>query len=857
GGADFFDWVPGLFKRKGDQVCTIDGTKIYQSDLDKLRFRRAMANRFMLLAALEAEQNVNEAVSEKFKNVSPQFRNMLPIVMQNPQLIDMLLDDTPNKPKPMGLSLSEDEKAVLRGAQALNAIGQLRQMASITGGYFANAPNRSSRDLVEFLLWEKKAQQMGVRFTEDDVKALIRKEFYGQFKNDVRVRKQMEEMKGFNLDACLKAIGDEFRVRTVQTALLGPMTMTPREDSTLSAPPMFTGPYALYDFYRDKVSPTTYSVIAVPGPSFVLADRVPGTPTEAELRALYDKYADQEYDPAREEPGFRQPRKVKVEWVQAAGAEPYYQKKAQEWVAFADKYRKSELGALAVPLPGVGPGFAGLAVAPVAATDPLIWSAYQSVDYYHKGSIRIDWESSQYVMRTLDTSVVRPQNMAALAGGSAGALLAFGGPVQPLAATYGGAMFFEQGDRVKAGMPLFFALPGPGLEATVLGGAVGTKVGAPRTIPIEAFRPQLVKQVTDDKARQLALEDLRKLKADVAAIGKDTKLGASERVLKARDTVAAFVKERGLQTGATTDFRDEWTIEDDPGMAPLKAAAKPAAGAPGAAAGPVRFGRKFFWTEDFDKLRGNPRAMELLQSGGLPVKPATGRFDPDFYPNEPTKLSETDPAFLFWRTEEQESKKLTYDQAKNSGALAAAWKRVKARELAKARAEAIAARLRRPVTSGVQVLQNVHDEQKVLQDEFRGNDKAADRVKQFDIDNVAPLAPGVQMTQFGGGEKSVHPFKLDASANLPYPTAEFEKALLDHRADPVGTVLVLADKPKDTYYVVTLTRRQVLTPKDFNYEVFAGFAQQGGVGFLQVEGQPLEVLVADLHEPAEHLFQLV
>lgn len=833
GGADFFDWFPAWFgkNRGGDHICTIDGSKVKQGELDKLRFRRAMANRFMELAMMEAEENVQTTLAEKAKNITPQFRNMIPIVLQNPQLIEMLLDETPNKPKPLGLQLSADEKDVLRGVQALNAIQQVRQMAVMSGrNYFFNAPNRSNRDLVEFLLWEKKAQQMDIRFTEDDIKALIRKEFYGQFKNDVLVRKQLEkDMQGFTLESCLKAIGDEFRVRTVQSALLGPMTPVQRDDSTLSAPPMFTPPYEMYDFYRDRVSPTTYWVVAVPGANFT--ERVTGTPSESELRDLFSKYANQEYDPSREEPGFRQPRKIKVDWVQVHGNEPYYQKKAQEWVAEAEKIRKTEIGALAVPLPGVGPGFVGLAVAPVAATDPLIWGAYQTVDYYHKGSIRIDWESSQYVLRPLDTSIVRPQNLVAAAGGSVGGLIGFGGPFQPLSAVYGRAMLFEQGDRVKAGMPLFFAMPGPGLEATVFGGAVGTKLGAPATIPIEAYRPMLLKQITDDKARSLALADLQKLRKDLTEIAKDTKLGLSERTAKARETVAAFVKERGLTTGSTTDYRDEWTIADDAGMAPLKAALKP--GATGTPSAPLQFGKKFFWTDDFTKINfRDPRAMEMIQSGNVPKMPATGRYQPEFFPQEPSKLSETDPTFLFCRTDEQDSKPVTFDQAKNSGALLAAWKRIKARELAKGRAEAIAERLkgRGASLSGPQILQNVFDEDKILRDEFRGNDKAVDRVKLFDIDNVAPLAPATETNQFGGSGKTVRPFRLDASSNLPFPTPDFEKLLLEHRTDAPGSVFVIADKPKDTYYVVTLTRRQVLTPREFNSEVYSASAQQSGVG---------------------------
>src|SRR5262249_16983763 len=143
--------------------------------------------------------------------------------------------------------------------------------------------------------------------------------FYGLFKSDVQVRKAMEkEMQGFSLDTCLKAIGDEFRVRTVQTALLGPVIPIPREDSTMSAPPLFIPPYEMYDFYPDKLSPPTYWVIGVPGADFadpqVLRRYNVPDPTDAELNALFEKYQNREYDPSQEEPGFKLPRKARVEW---------------------------------------------------------------------------------------------------------------------------------------------------------------------------------------------------------------------------------------------------------------------------------------------------------------------------------------------------------------------------------------------------------------------------------------------------------------------------------------------------------------------------------------------------------------
>src|SRR5260221_13974549 len=54
GKADFFNWLPEWLnskKKKGDDLCTLDGSKIYRRDVDALRFQRIVANKFMQYAA--------------------------------------------------------------------------------------------------------------------------------------------------------------------------------------------------------------------------------------------------------------------------------------------------------------------------------------------------------------------------------------------------------------------------------------------------------------------------------------------------------------------------------------------------------------------------------------------------------------------------------------------------------------------------------------------------------------------------------------------------------------------------------------------------------------------------------------
>ena len=99
--------------------------------------------------------------------------------------------------------------------------------------------------------------------------------------------------------------------------------------------------------------------------------------------------------------------------------------------------------------------------------------------------------------------------------------------------------------------------------------------------------------------------------------------------------------------------------------------------------------------------------------------------------------------------------------------------------------------------------------------------KAQEKVKRFALRDVAPLASPTQfdismMTAPG----ALRPFHLTPSANIPYPTREMEKALLDERTKGVRTTLVLPDQPKDTYYVAVVADRQVKTDDDFLKAVY-------------------------------------
>ena len=391
GGADFFDWLPrwlGQKSQKGDVMCSIDGSKVYSGELEKLRFNRVMANRYMTQGALHTRHRLDSYVEEQAAGLSPEVQMTMGQIIrserqfsENPQLAAMFLPQMLPQMRSeltrlLNLpNLKAGDKDVIRVKLASMT---LMQSILFSGGeqqYFGNAPNSTSRDLVNFLLWQKKADQLGIKFTTDDIKKLIDKEFYSFFQGESQVFVQKELQKslsGFNLSRCIEAVGEEFRVRMAQVAVLGPDVLGRRGDKTYGGFPAFSTPYEQFEFYRDKCSPTTYVAIPVPAINYVPSIPDPNENDKAvlaELKEMFDKYRNDEPNQGREAPGLKEPRKIKIEWLAVTGAEPYYVKEAEQKLN-NERLQADLRSVIAAPSLGLSP--ATIFNARAFAEDPIL-----------------------------------------------------------------------------------------------------------------------------------------------------------------------------------------------------------------------------------------------------------------------------------------------------------------------------------------------------------------------------------------------------------------------------------------------------------------------------------------------------
>src|SRR5689334_14988494 len=211
GGADFFDWLPrwlGTKSQKGEVLCTIDGSQVHSGELEKLRFQRVMANRFMSLAGMQTAISLNNIINEQMSLASPDTRTIInefrqaEQFLQNPQLMQYLASNPTmmrqyQEKIDRFRALADSPKASSSDKRLATNIRYLRIIQGQLGRsqqgehYFAAAPNRTSRDLVDFMLWRMKADQLGIKFTTDDIARLIAREFYGFFDSraEVEIRK--------------------------------------------------------------------------------------------------------------------------------------------------------------------------------------------------------------------------------------------------------------------------------------------------------------------------------------------------------------------------------------------------------------------------------------------------------------------------------------------------------------------------------------------------------------------------------------------------------------------------------------------------------------------------------------------
>lgn len=810
GGGDFFDWLPqwlGSQSRRGDTVATLGGNRVTTSQLDDVAQQRRLANRYMILATERTRANLAKFVADNQQRVSqanepfvkfaysthlaltrigtPMFTQADVQALQNIDQVMAFLGQVLTKN-----DLSDDDREVVSATLSLLEA----DLRTVRGGadqqYFTNAGNTTGRDRLDFLLWQKKANQLGINLTVKDMEVLLDAEFQGQLNNDDRIEltKAFQDVPGYTPDALRQALVEEFEVRIAQQAVMG------SEFVRLQGAPQGT-PYGYYDFYREKTAQAQFGIVRIPVSNYI--DKVEGEPKESELRALFAKHRNVVPNPASPEPGFREPRRLKLSWLEVQGNEPYYTKEAERTLGMIPAvFGLSVVGQATNPLNAIA--------ATVIADSPDLLLDAEAKSYRAEYDRQLDdrWFKSPIDSPVTDGTVGKPATIGSLAGIFAGNAVSGGPALSSIAAVYDTVNTIEHQARLKT-LPSALIVPimgGPAILDSVLLPVIAQAAATPPP-SFASSKPELTQRVTTQIAENLALRDLEKFQTELTKRGSGVDPDAAKRYAE------EFVKERGLKSGTSKELRDAFTIGDDPGLEPMaKLVSQPHSNGIN-----LRIGQQFFYQQDAETQR---------------VIPTEGLYRPEPYPApELAEPTAEQPVMMVWRSDEQ--KQGTAPRSLNDPGVkekvVAAWREQQARELAKKDAEQFVKDWQEIVKTKnlVQNSPSIDNELIQLRTQFaiKFEDPAKEEAIAYEVlDGVGPLKTLPDPT--GQGQMQLNEFQLTPTAEIPYPTLEMQKKLLEQQKGPLANAEILVDDPKSNYYVSVLERDTKNSSGQFSFMIY-------------------------------------
>ena len=817
GGGDFFDWLPqwlGSQSRHGETVATLGGNRVTTSQLDDVARQRRLANRYMILATERTRANLAKFVADNQQRVSK--ANEQPVQAayqahtflqgyasgqfgQSDQILQFVLSQVDSALGGVQQLLTKKDvpEADLEVASAARSLLEADLRIAFGGRdlqYFTNAANQTGRDRLDFLLWKKKADQLGINLTVNDMEVLLDAEFQGQLNNDDRIEltKAFQDVPGYTPDALRQALVEEFEVRIAQQAVMG------SEFVRLQGAPQGT-PYGYYDFYRENTAQAQFGIVRIPVSNYL--DKVEGEPKESELRALFAKHRNVVPNPTTPEPGFREPRRLKLSWLEVQGNEPYYTKEAERTVGMIPA-----VFGLSVVGQGTNPLNALTAAVIADSPDLLLDAEAKALRGEHEKQLDERWFNSATDSAVTDATVNQPATIGSLAGIFAGNAVSGGPALSSIAAAYDTVNTIEQQARLKT-LPSALVVPIMGGPA-ILGNVLLPVIAQAEATPSPSFassKPELTQRVTTQIAENLALKDLEEFQTELTKRGSGVDPDAAKRYAE------EFIQERGLKSGTSKEFRDAFTIGEDPGLEPMaKLVSQPHSNGIN-----LRIGQQFFYQQD-------PETQRMISTVGL--------YNPEPYPApELAEPTPEQPVMMVWRSDEQ--KQGTAPRSLNDPGVkekvVAAWRVEQARELAKKDAEQFVKDWQAIVKADKLEQNSPSIDNKLIQLRTAFAIKFDDAVKEdavaYEIlDGVGQLKTTQDPT--GQGGMQLNDFQMTPTAEIPYPTLEMQKKLLEQQKGALANAEILVDNPKSSYYVSVLERDMKNSSAQFSYTIYRPFS---------------------------------
>ena len=336
---------------KGEKLVALYGKNIYPADVVRDRQSRQAASELVqdavMRAAQDAQKNVTaynpdkpDAADDRLKQLrgflDPNF--LLQSLMQERRSIDDVIGkNVAELDAILGELASSDKTDKGKAADQTRMAKDLRLLFKFQYLQFTSGPGAlyfgggvKDEDILDFEIWKHQADKLGVVLTKADARRAVSHEAGDRdlpadpgasWAADPLIKSVLDQHPQMTEDQLATAVADEFRVEIAQNLLAGRGAGVP----AVGMPDLTAESFAPYDFwtyFRDNR--TTVKAAFLPIPVQAFTDKVTVAPDGGELDKLYNQYRSKVPDPNSPTPGFKEPRRIRIETITARTDSDYY-----------------------------------------------------------------------------------------------------------------------------------------------------------------------------------------------------------------------------------------------------------------------------------------------------------------------------------------------------------------------------------------------------------------------------------------------------------------------------------------------------------------------------------------------------
>lgn len=811
----------GQGREAGQVVATLNGRRLQEGELARLATRRKLANDFLVntiakeqgplldgllnkkLKIEEGKDNPLFGLREIASNLMMNRRQREGIVNQmrqrgaTPQIMQfmqMQMEQINVRSRESAVQGLNDPNTGLVAIAARKGVSDnpenletLSQVGSLLGfelwSYSASREdfflggNKQMDSLLDFNLWQQQADRLGIYLTDADVAREITRdaggaELFDPTKQSLDREKKLtdflvmvgrREYGPITTSDLVAALREEYRVVLAQSLLMGfePGIRGWRSLVGGSVSPSVGTPDEFLKFYREFRTTLRAKIMPVKVESFVA--QIKAEPKEDELRKLFDRYKEQEPNPASRTPGFKEPRRIRAEYVMGSVETPHYRDQgrsgAEMLAEMADPSRRAKIVVLAPALSPLGAGPLGqsLAMAGPIVLDP-VRTEYENYLKTTEAWVYQDFSGFQKESGLQLSSIAKP-------GVVAQTLTDLGGPFGQLATLYGIGTANELRGAIKISATRVLGLSpssaAAGLDSLLTSVALAAPF-LPEVLPLENLKPSITASQGQKLARERLAINMADLREELSKLKGQTNVSADMLAKKAKEMHLTF--HRGVRPVSEMELTDAGkTATTDLGLNAFKEGFNRITQ------------RTFTFTELTRVLFGDQGTYLLTQRNVIP--------------------SETEE-MLFWRSEDLPVRMRSFSDARED--VLAAWKIEQARDLARRKALEIRDRINKDKL-------NPADAARLLAEAKTGD--------VFELDNIAQAVPPKEVRPEARTEYRRFEIPESLESKLPYPPADLPKLLLE--AKRAGEAVVFLDRPGRTFYVTVIDARDEPSVSDF------------------------------------------